>query len=81
MTKIYGNVKPVTYSIWKEEDETEPSIEVDNAKIEEMYYDKSAGKLFISIIHDDRCIYVDIPVLANNDWNDFVQSLPEWDNE
>lgn len=80
MASNYRNIKNVSYSIWKEDDDEDPSIKVNDAEVEELYFDSKMGVLYLSVIHDDRCIYIDVPILANNNWNDFVDSLPTWES-
>ena len=80
MTGNYDtNINGIRVSEWFEDDEDEPSVEFENAELEECYYDSWSGKLHVSVIAEDRGVYIDIPVVASNDWNEFVDALPRWE--
>lgn len=76
VTGNYDNVAGVEFSEWLEDDEQEPSTEMPNATLEEMYV--SNGHLYLAVIAGERGMYFNIPILAREDWNDVVDSLPRW---
>lgn len=80
----YGEHNGVLFSEWKtndggEIDKEEPDYEDDNATVEEIYYSEYSGNLMITVYTDDKFISIDVPVIADSDWNEFVDSLPRWE--
>lgn len=74
----YDNIRGVGYQRYVE-DETEPKVDVSDARIDEMYF--THGDLDISMDTPDGHIRVSVPVKAVKDWDEFVDSLPKWNHE
>lgn len=72
----YDNVSGVRFREWYDDDEMEPTTEMEGAKLEELYFD--SGYLHVSVIAGGRGLYFDIPIVANGDWNAVVDDLPRW---
>lgn len=74
----YERVSGVSYSRYVD-DEQDPVTNQHDAKVEEMYFHD--GKVVIRATTDDGHIGIGIPILPREDWDGFVDSLPQWDLE
>jgi hypothetical protein len=81
MGRNYKKVAGVELGEWPEDAE-EPA-EQRHCKLEEMYYEPYSGDLVVRFIDRDtnRTFDLSIPVKADENWNDFADSLPRWDND
>jgi len=74
----YDSVRGATYDRW-ETDADEPTVVDESAKVEELYYDKRQGDLYLTMTTEEGYVGVTIPIKARKDWNEFVASLPTWE--
>jgi hypothetical protein len=78
----YNRIDGVKVSYWTNDpdsdDPHDPVWENKNARLEEMYVD-SSGHLTVNVTTQKGSFFIDIPVKASKDWNEFADSLPEWD--
>lgn len=75
----YERIHGVGYRRFEGE-ESEPTTEQRDAKVEEMYYDSYSGELDVRVETDDGFICITIPVLHTGKWDEFVESLPVGDD-
>jgi hypothetical protein len=75
----YDRVRGVKVSYYdSDSDDPEPTWQEDAAEVEELYAD-SKGDLCLSVTTGEGAFFIDIPIKASSDWNEFVESLPQWD--
>lgn len=78
VTATYREIHGVEVDEYQDDDDTEgPTLE-SMAKVEEMYIDE--GRLYISLVNDDRALYIYIPIQPTQGWDEFVDSLPRFDD-
>lgn len=73
----YDNIRGVGYRRY-EGDDSEPTVEQDDAHIDEMYVD--GGRLTVSVDTVDGHLNLSIPILPVDKWDSFVASIPTWGN-
>jgi hypothetical protein len=75
----YDRVKGVRVSYYDSDSEgPDPDWEENAAEVEELYPD-AKGDLCLSVNTGEGTFFIDVPIRACDDWNEFVESLPEWD--
>lgn len=81
----YDNQRGVSYSRWTpdidEENHDEPETDQSDAVLDELYFESYSGDLNVTVETDDGYLSLKIPVTARIDWDKFVNSLPQWDDE
>lgn len=76
----YDSISGVTYRRYNDDDSPdEPTTGQEDAKVEELYFD--TGKLHLTLETADGFLSIQIPVLATNTWDGFVDTLPTWGDE
>ena len=74
----YTNVHGVEASKWPKNGDVEEWDDRD-AQVEEFYFEECRGRLNLSIVTDEGLLSLQIPVQATEEWNEFVESLPTWE--
>ena len=82
MTANYDNVAGAELAEWDARDESDEPSEQRHCKVEELYYESYNGEIVIRFEDRDTGRFFDlsIPVKADDNWNDFADSLPRWNN-
>ena len=68
------------YDEFPEDEDMEPVMAIDAmGTLDELYYESYSGNLCVTAQIEDEYVSLEIPVKADKDWNEFVESLPKWE--
>lgn len=76
----HNGVKYRRYELNEEEERyEEPEFEETDAVLDELHFESYSGTLDVTVDTGEGYVSISIPVKATHPWNEFLQSLPEWD--